>query len=186
MKVTDQMLARYHKVFVTSDFHFNHKSIIGFEPTRHRYSSVDEMDNDLIARWNSVVDEKDLVIFLGDFALCLDDRIIDRYSVLKGTKWLVRGNHDDRSESTFAKLRFTKVTSMIEYDQIVFTHVPIHPFELEYRWRANVHGHLHSKSIDDDRYVNVGIDHHSDFTLYTLSEIIDRLSKFPYHQKRQQ
>ena len=40
----------------------------------------------------------------------------------------------------------------------ILTHIPIHPDELN-RYRKNIHGHLHSKSIDDSRYVCVSLEH---------------------------
>jgi len=42
----------------------------------------------------------------------------------------------------------------------VFSHVPIHPSELAYRWKYNIHGHIHHRErcIEDTRYYNANID----------------------------
>ena len=38
---------------------------------------------------------------------------------------------------------------------IIFSHIPIHPCQLEGRFTLNVHGHSHSNQIDDKRYMNI-------------------------------
>ena len=51
-------------VYFTSDLHFGHKNIIRYD---HRpFSSVQEMDAELIRRWNNKVKDEDLVYILGD------------------------------------------------------------------------------------------------------------------------
>ena len=53
--------------FFTSDTHFGHARII--EYCNRPFSSVEEMDETIINRWNIVVDHDDTVIHLGDFTL---------------------------------------------------------------------------------------------------------------------
>ena len=36
----------------------------------------------------------------------------------------------------------------------ILTHVPVHPSQFG-RYKANIHGHLHSTKISDARYINV-------------------------------
>ena len=36
------------------------------------------------------------------------------------------------------------------------SHCPVHPNEL--RHKKNIHGHVHNKTVDDDRYINVCCD----------------------------
>jgi len=55
------------KVFFTSDTHFNHVNIIKY--CSRPFSSVEEMNREMIARWNSVVGPEDTVFHLGDFAM---------------------------------------------------------------------------------------------------------------------
>jgi len=54
-------------MWFTSDHHFGHKRII--ELCDRPYSDIKEHDEDLIARWNSVVSPSDQVYHLGDFTL---------------------------------------------------------------------------------------------------------------------
>ena len=45
---------------------------------------------------------------------------------------------------------------MINYKkEFILSHCPIHPSELDYRFKYNIHGHVHVKSLSDERYINV-------------------------------
>lgn len=43
----------------------------------------------------------------------------------------------------------------MEFDGNILTHIPVHPYQLEYRFKYNIHGHMHSKALDDPRYICV-------------------------------
>lgn len=53
-----------HKVFFTSDLHFGHANVIRFD--NRPFATVEEMDAELIRRWNDKVAKGDLVYVLGD------------------------------------------------------------------------------------------------------------------------
>jgi calcineurin-like phosphoesterase family protein len=83
--------------WVIADPHFDHANILNFKrrdgtPLRP-FKSVEEMNNVLIANWNSVVGEGDRVYLLGDVAF--DHRVFHRIiPQLTGRIVLVPGNHD--------------------------------------------------------------------------------------------
>ena len=52
------------KVFFTSDLHFGHANVITFD--KRPFTTVEEMDAELIKRWNNKVGTGDLVYVLGD------------------------------------------------------------------------------------------------------------------------
>ena len=54
------------KIFVTSDTFFGRKNVLN--NGKRKYSSVEDMDNDLIEKWNSKVNKSDTVYHLGNFA----------------------------------------------------------------------------------------------------------------------
>lgn len=80
--------------FWTSDLHFSHKNILSFTERATIWSTVDDMNEGLIERWNSVVKPKDTVTVLGDFAM--GDRLtsLPFGQRLNGRKILQPGNHD--------------------------------------------------------------------------------------------
>lgn len=78
--------------FFTSDTHFNHANIIKF--CNRPFKDVEQMNDVMIANWNSVIGKDDTVFHLGDF--CLGGaaewtKILDR---LNGKIYLIMGNHD--------------------------------------------------------------------------------------------
>ena len=60
-------------IFFTSDHHFGHTNIIKF--SERPFDSVEEMDEELIKRWNSKIGKNDKVYHLGDLGLCKADRM---------------------------------------------------------------------------------------------------------------
>ncbi len=80
------------KYFFTSDLHFGHANIIKY--ANRPFSSVREMDSELINRWNAKVTNSDVVWILGDFAFLNEDALVDVASWLDGEKHVIWGNHD--------------------------------------------------------------------------------------------
>ncbi len=80
-------------IFFTSDTHFGHANIIGY--CRRPFDSVQEMDDAMVATWNSIVRPGDDVWHLGDFAHGADAKHVRAvFHRLNGRKRLVIGNHD--------------------------------------------------------------------------------------------
>ena len=81
------------KIFFTSDLHFGHENVIGFD--NRPFSSVEEMDAELIKRWNEKVSAGDLVYVLGDFIWKTRNNDAPALlNSLNGQKYLIKGNHD--------------------------------------------------------------------------------------------
>ena len=102
--------------YFTSDQHFGHFNIIRLS---HRpFASADEMDEAMIAKWNTKVKSADTIYVLGDlfFRSANLEPILKR---LNGRKHLVLGNHD---HSWTGKVRlgdyFTSVQTMKKITQV--------------------------------------------------------------------
>lgn len=78
--------------WLTSDLHLGHTNII--EYAERPYIDVEQMNNDLVSRWNEVVAPEDVVWVLGDVALGRLDDSLAYVSLMNGTKHLIPGNHD--------------------------------------------------------------------------------------------
>jgi len=82
-------------IYFTSDLHFNHVNILKYQAHTRPYKDLDEMNNAIINKWNSIVTQEDTVYLLGD--VCMGERrkapwLINR---LKAKEiHLIRGNHD--------------------------------------------------------------------------------------------
>ena len=139
-------------VFFISDLHLGHKNILNFSPCRFG-RNIDEHDEWIVSQWNSVVNKKDLVYVLGD--VCFSGDKLNLFREMNGNKILIRGNHDRFQTSLYLKF-FSQVYGIIKKYDFWISHAPIHPQEL--RGKRNIHGHVHSNSIPDERYINVSVE----------------------------
>lgn len=89
-----------------SDTHFGHRAIIDY--CKRPFSSVEEMDAEIISRWNESVRNNDEVFFLGDFGFGSVEYLSGICSRLNGFKVCVRGNHD-RSATCMKRIGFDLV-----------------------------------------------------------------------------
>lgn len=154
------------ETYFISDTHFGHKNILEYEKEARPFSTLEEMHEVMIDRWNSVVRCNDIVYHLGDFCFGRSNMAIA--ARLNGKKRLVMGNHDTYPSADYLQY-FEKLYGMVFYERCVLSHMPVHPNGLGSRWMLNVHGHLHSKSVrriimqdtpcetmvDDENYFNV-------------------------------
>lgn len=147
-------------VFLTSDHHFGHANILTFKnadgsPVRP-HGSPEEMDEDMISKWNEAVKPYDKVYHLGDFSI--SKRSILVAARLNGKKVLIRGNHDIFKLSDYTPF-FYDVRGSHKIGNFILTHIPVHPNSLQNRWcKGNVHGHMHNGLLEDERYMNVSVE----------------------------
>lgn len=170
MKLTEEF-------FILSDLHFGHSKII--EYARKEFKTIEEHDDHIVNQWNSVVSRSDKALILGDVSFKKDTLL--RLNEMHGLKYLVAGNHDLFSVTRFQNY-FHDVKGAINWTdpthnlRIVFTHIPIHPGQLE-RWNLNIHGHTHFHRVHtnkkiDHRYLNVCCEA-LDFTPQKLKTLLD-------------
>lgn len=117
-------------------------------------SNVDEGDEEMIRRHNSVVKDEDRVYFLGD--VCFHKKHLHKVGRMKGRKVLIKGNHDLLKVKDYMEY-FDDIRGIHQFKGLVMTHVPIHADSLG-RWGFNVHGHLHANRVADDRYFNASME----------------------------
>ena len=143
------------KVFFTGDLHFGHENVLAFD---HRpFETVEEMDVELIRRWNHKVSKGDLVYVLGDFIW--KTRNEDAPSLIKslnGQIILIKGNHDRFLHNAKAK---EALAGLKDYDDIgvtledgtkkrvILSHYFI-PMYNGHRHQA-IHLHAHSHFTDE-------------------------------------
>lgn len=78
--------------YFTSDHHFNHKNIIKYE--QRPFTTIEEMDEQLVLKWNEVVQPNDEVWHLGDFSFGSRKQIRELREQLNGKIHILLGNHD--------------------------------------------------------------------------------------------
>lgn len=144
-----------NRVFIIADTHFGHKRIIEFEAKTRPFETVEEHDAELVRRWNATVKPKDTVWHLGD--VLFGREAFATIALLNGVKKLVMGNHDRYPTALYLD-HFNQVVGAAELRGCILTHIPVHPAQFG-RYKANIHGHLHSNKMDDPRYINVSAEH---------------------------
>lgn len=157
-------------IFLISDTHFSHKGIVNFlradGVTKERpWNNIEEMDEALVKNWNSVVSPKDKVYHLGD--VCINRSALKILSRLNGEKRLIKGNHDVFRVEEYAEY-FKDIRAVHTLNEFILSHIPLHPTHVMERWKGNIHGHLHSSSVQmyqsafdyvkDPRYLCVSVE----------------------------
>ena len=106
-----------NKIYFTSDLHIGHENVIRFD--NRPFETVDEMDAELIRRWNAKVDRGDLVYVLGDMIWKTKNSTAQNLiENLNGQIILIRGNHDRFLSNAKAK---NCLAAVKDYDDICVT-----------------------------------------------------------------
>ena len=82
--------------FFTSDHHFGHKNILEYEKDARPFTTIEEMNETLIERWNDVcmVAPKRILSIIVQVIFAFGKSNIKIAERLYGKKGLVMGNHD--------------------------------------------------------------------------------------------
>lgn len=174
-------------VFLVSDTHFGHTNICKFhnyDGTKTRpWDSVEEMDEDMVKRWNATVGPKDKVYHLGD--VVINRKALSILDRLNGDKVLIKGNHDIFKLNDYTKY-FRDIRGYHVMNGCILSHIPVHKDSIA-RFGANLHGHTHSnrvmktvgvwpfrrKVIDPD-YFSVCVEQ-TDFKPILFEEVIQKI-----------
>lgn len=175
--------------FLISDTHFGHeKTCTVFKredgsPLRP-FASAEEMDEEMIKRWNEKVKPTDKVYHLGD--VVINRKFLHILDRLNGDKVLIKGNHDIFKLEDYTRY-FRDIRGYHVLNGMILSHIPVHPDSLE-RFGTNIHGHLHANRVqmkdiytgngtkNDPRYQNVCVEW-TDYAPISLEEVKERIVK---------
>ena len=132
------------KYFI-ADTHFNHENIIKY--SNRPFKNIQEMNEYIIHKWNSVITRNDIVYHLGDVGFGTTEELREFINKLSGNKILIKGNHDlRRGKNGWKEVGFIEVyKKKLIIDNLILTHDPI---EVEEGY-INVFGHIHDKPLDE-------------------------------------
>lgn len=166
------------ETFFTSDTHFYHKNII--ELCKRPYRDIEQMHEEMVNSWNSVVSPSDTVYHLGDVAFSRELGILHR---LNGFKHLIYGNHDEMSISSLAPY-FIDIQRYKELklgnQKLVLFHFPIEDWNGKMHGTIHLHGHSHGRAVEAPNRMDVGWD--AKWTQYrpvNLQDILARKAQLP-------
>lgn len=187
-------------VFFTSDLHIGHENVIRFD--NRNFANVEEMNSELVRRWNAKVKPGDIVYVLGDFIWKLqDDQVHKLLKKLNGQIILIKGNHDRFIKNAKTKSMLAGIKDMDDINvvlkdgssrRVVVSHYFM-PFYVGARYNGiHLYGHFHNSKEHDDALeviqflrnkgyhieaYNVGCMHWN-YEPVTLDEILENADKF--------
>ena len=105
-------------IFFTADTHFDHANIIRL--CNRPYESIEQMNEDMIGKWNRKVTNSDTVYILGDMFFRSKDpeAILGR---LRGKKYLIIGNHDTLQPDVFGLVEAARILSGDGFEVFPYT-----------------------------------------------------------------
>ena len=170
-------------VFLVSDTHFGHLGVCKFlrndGVTKLRpWNTAEEMDEELIKRFNETVKVTDKCYFLGDVAINRKGlQVLNRLNCKNLV--LIKGNHDIFNLADYTPY-FRDIRAYHIMNGLILSHIPIHPESLG-RFGAQIHGHLHSNrvmknGIIDVRYQNVCVEM-TDFAPILFEDVLKRITE---------
>ena len=174
-------------VFLVSDTHFGHAGVCRFlrdDGTKLRpWDNPDEMDEEMIKRWNETVRPNDKVYHLGD--VVINRKAMSTLYRLNGDKVLIRGNHDIFRDEEYRQ-HFRELRAYHVMNGMILSHIPIHEESLG-RFGVNIHGHLHANRVKiakhakdkpeiDTRYHCVCVEQ-TDFRPILFEDVIKRIKE---------
>lgn len=194
-------------IYFTSDTHYNHKNLIKSlsswddKITCRDFKSLEEHNNTIIENINKVVDKDDTLYHLGDVSFG-GVGVLHEFVGRVNCKniHLILGNHDESIEESKSLQSLFKSVDHYKYlkingQRIILCHYAMRVWNKSHKGSWMLYGHSHG-TLDDrkpkfpdatwigDAYyiknsksMDVGIDTHSKFRPWSLSEIKDIMDK---------
>lgn len=197
--------------FITAATHFSHARIS--ELAGRPFTTVEEMNKELIRRWNDTVGPDDVVLHLGDVALGPIQESLALTARLHGRRLLVPGSHDRVSPATQSKRAVERFRPLYEAAgwtilpgviegtrhgyRLLASHYPYRGDSQDAdrhtahrpRWDDGIpllHGYTHARDRGADGHqFHVGVDAH-DYTPIPFTVIDDWIQAIPGIETRLQ
>ena len=159
--------------FFSADFHLGHANIIKY--CNRPFTSVEEMDEEIIKRFNSVVTSKDITIHAGDFTLAKKEIAYKYVQRLNGQNIFLKGSHDYWLKGTHHHEIWEK---LIDGTYVVVGHYSMRVWPRSHYGSFNLFGHSHGKLEPIGKQWDVGVDT-NDFYPYSFDQIKEIMKSRP-------
>lgn len=165
------------QIYFTSDTHFSHYSMV----VRRGFGSIQEHDEFLIQKWNSVVSPKDHIYHLGDVAFLSYEKTNRLLERLNGVKHLIYGNHDDRlMGNPTPQFKWKQHGAFVRWmrQKIYLHHYACRVWRCSHYGAWHLYGHSHGSLYDsgETKSLDVGVDcwDYAPVSFDQLKEIMDK------------
>jgi len=156
------------KLWLTSDEHYGHKNILRYQG--RPFTTVDEMNQTLIAQHNQVVGDDGHVIHIGDFSFGKKENFLETVLQLKGTHYFMDGSHDrslreyfeDEELSERHQEKIILLPKLFEFTfggrKVVLCHYALRTWWASHYDSVHFYGHSHGKIEPGIRCRDIGVD----------------------------
>lgn len=135
-------------IYFTSDTHFAHINMLKYD--NRPFHDIGEHDQELIRRWNLLVDPRDTVYHLGDVTWSPRniEYLLER---LNGKKHLIWGNHDSnrvrRAKGWAHSSSYEEIS--VNGQKLCLFHYPMSVWNCSHHGSWHLHGHCHGRLAPD-------------------------------------
>src|SRR5258706_2853956 len=169
-------------IFFTADTHFGHKNIIKL--CNRPFNDVDEMNREMISRWNSKVTKNDIIYHLGDFSFGGWNFASSIFQQLHGSTMVLQGNHDDWYRNA-TNINVHTIPNLSEINipelkidghehKIVLCHYPMRSWNKSFHGSWHLFGHVHGTLEPYGLSFDCGVDTNN-FYPYSLNDVKDKM-----------
>ena len=186
------------KIFYASDYHFFHE--LALKRSRNEFfSSINEMNEEIIKRHNEKVQENDHVYIMWDIIVCeeeeLEENLKNTVGKMKGHLHLILGNHDYKfAKNPVFRQYFDTIDELkLIRDHNKWVQLCHYPILLWYRKNKgayHIFGHMHNDSctkefhlIKEEKNIFNACVEINDYEPCTLDEIIINSDNFYKREK---
>lgn len=175
------------RFWLITDTHFNHA-----DKMKEYCDRPDDYEKKI---WDSLdkIPQTDILIHLGDITIGKDKDVHDKISQYRFRKWLVRGNHDRKSDTWYLTHGWDFVCESFDMEfrhlKLTFSHKPLADTGFDF----NIHGHFHNSDFrkNEEDLANLYTHKHrlialeySGYAPLSLSSYIDKLRQQEYARRQ--
>jgi len=171
--------------WIIADTHLFHGTLE--DPRIVKYANRPLNHNNLIISWwNQLVQPEDTILHLGDVILASVRKMRDIAPLLRGDKYLIKGNHDSRRKlrnnmgfrpvQRFELKIKGRTWHYVRADSygVVFSHQPLPLGWLGQNKLLNLHGHIHNLKDVSPRHINMSVEVRN-YRPYKFGEILKEI-----------
>ena len=174
--------------YFASDAHFFHRNVIKYDG--RPFDNVEQMNEQLILNWNSVVSEEDEVYYLGDFGMGSEEELFKILRRLNGRIYYIFGNHDKvvkKSKRMLGRFIWTKDLAEIRIpdsdaprgaQSIVLCHYAMRVWNKSHHGAWHLYGHSHGSLPEDPNSLSFDVGLNCiDYTPISYTQVKERMNQ---------
>lgn len=166
----NKILIPKEKFKISSDYHLSHANILKPDYDNRPFKNIEEHDEEIIKRHNTVVSKDDFFFFLGDFSFNKNIKAVENFiQQLNGKLFFIKGNHDRKETiqiyqkyGTYLGEQFSGLKigdSYKECQTIILNHFKMFIWDKSHHGSWHLYGHSHGSAehFENGKSMDVGI-----------------------------